>query len=175
MTLRTENLTVSYGTDKVLNDVSLSLPTGKITALIGPNGCGKSTLLNCFSRLLMPQSGTVFLGDNPINMLSSRQLARRLSLLPQHHLTPEDHSPELVSYGRNPRLSLWGRLSAEDNARVNVAMNQTRINHLAVRRLTELSGGQRQRAFLAMVPPRIRPLYYLMSQPPILISITRWT
>ncbi|HGW4335853.1 TPA: ATP-binding cassette domain-containing protein, partial [Escherichia coli] len=55
MTLRTENLTVSYGTDKVLNDVSLSLPTGKITALIGPNGCGKSTLLNCFSRLLMPQ------------------------------------------------------------------------------------------------------------------------
>ncbi|STJ82820.1 iron(III) dicitrate transport system, ATP-binding protein [Escherichia coli] len=75
MTLRTENLTVSYGTDKVLNDVSLSLPTGKITALIGPNGCGKSTLLNCFSRLLMPQSGTVFLGDNPINMLSSRQLA----------------------------------------------------------------------------------------------------
>ncbi len=51
-------------------------------------------------------------------------------------------------------------------------MNQTRINHLAVRRLTELSGGQRQRAFLAMVPPRIRPLYYLMSQPPILISIT---
>lgn len=89
MTLRTENLTVSYGTDKVLNDVSLSLPTGKITALIGPNGCGKSTLLNCFSRLLMPQSGTVFLGDNPINMLSSRQLARRLSLLPQHHLTPE--------------------------------------------------------------------------------------
>lgn len=71
-----------------------------------------------------------------------------------------------------PGLSLWGRLSAEDNARVNVAMNQTRINHLAVRRLTELSGGQRQRAFLAMVPPRIRPLYYLMSQPPILISIT---
>ncbi|EFX2175772.1 ferric citrate ABC transporter ATP-binding protein FecE, partial [Shigella sonnei] len=38
MTLRTENLTVNYGTDKVLNDVSLSLPTGKITALIGPNG-----------------------------------------------------------------------------------------------------------------------------------------
>ena len=150
MTLRTENLTVSYGTDKVLNDVSLSLPTGKITALIGPNGCGKSTLLNCFSRLLMPQSGTVFLGDNPINMLSSRQLARRLSLLPQHHLTPEGITvQELVSYGRNPWLSLWGRLSAEDNARVNVAMNQTRINHLAVRRLTELSGGQRQRICIA--------------------------
>ncbi len=148
MTLRTENLTVSYGTDKVLNDVSLSLPTGKITALIGPNGCGKSTLLNCFSRLLMPQSGTVFLGDNPINMLSSRQLARRLSLLPQHHLTPEGITvQELVSYGRNPRLSLWGRLSAEDNARVNVAMNQTRINHLA--------GSSVNRAFRRSAPARI--------------------
>ena len=134
MTLRTENLTVSYGTDKVLNDVSLSLPTGKITALIGPNGCGKSTLLNCFSRLLMPQSGTVFLGDNPINMLSSRQLARRLSLLPQHHLTPEGITvQELVSYGRNPWLSLWGRLSVEDNARVQDAMHQTRIQHLEPR------------------------------------------
>ncbi|MCV5605152.1 ATP-binding cassette domain-containing protein, partial [Escherichia coli] len=77
--LRTENLTVSYGAQTVLDGLSLALPAGKITALLGPNGCGKSTLLNCFSRLLMPQSGTVFLGDNPINMLSSRQLARRLS------------------------------------------------------------------------------------------------
>lgn len=171
MTLRTENLTVSYGTDKVLNDVSLSLPTGKITALIGPNGCGKSTLLNCFSRLLMPQSGTVFLGDNPINMLSSRQLARRLSLLPQHHLTPEGITvQELVSYGRNPWLSLWGRLSAEDNARVNVAMNQTRINHLAVRRLTELSGGQRQRAFLAMVLAQNTPVV-LLDEPTTYLDI----
>ena len=157
MTLRTENLTVSYGTDKVLNDVSLSLPTGKITALIGPNGCGKSTLLNCFSRLLMPQSGTVFLGDNPINMLSSRQLARRLSLLPQHHLTPEG-------------ITVQERLSAEDNARVNVAMNQTRINHLAVRRLTELSGGQRQRAFLAMVLAQNTPVV-LLDEPTTYLDI----
>lgn len=89
MTLRTENLTVCYGTNKVLDGVSLVLPAGKITALLGPNGCGKSTLLNCFSRLLMPQSGSVFFGDHPINEFSSRQLARRLALLPQHHLTPE--------------------------------------------------------------------------------------
>lgn len=72
MTLRTENLTVSYGTDKVLNDVLLLLLTGKITALIGFNGCGKLTLLNCFLRLLMPQFGTVFFGDNFINMLLLR-------------------------------------------------------------------------------------------------------
>lgn len=152
MTLRTENLTVKYGTNTVLDGISLVLPAGKITALLGPNGCGKSTLLNCFSRLLTPQSGSVFLDNNPINALSSRQLARRLALLPQHYLTPEGITVrELVSYGRNPWLSLWVRLSAEDNARVNAAMSQTRIHHLSERRLTELSGGQRQRAFLAMV------------------------
>ncbi|BBU87182.1 hypothetical protein EIMP300_85820 [Escherichia coli] len=104
-------------------------------------------------------------------MLSSRQLARRLSLLPQHHLTPEGSTvQELVSYGRNPWLSLWGRLSAEDNARVNVAMNQTRINHLAVRRLTELSGGQRQRAFLAMVLAQNTPVV-LLDEPTTYLDI----
>ncbi|KDX88435.1 ABC transporter family protein [Escherichia coli 2-222-05_S4_C2] len=119
----------------------------------------------------MPQSGTVFLGDNPINMLSSRQLARRLSLLPQHHLTPEGITvQELVSYGRNPWLSLWGRLSAEDNARVNVAMNQTQINHLAGRRLTELSGGQRQRVFLAMVLAQNTPVV-LLDEPTTYLDI----
>lgn len=117
MTLRTENLTVCYGTNKVLDGVSLALPTGKITALLGPNGCGKSTLLNCFSRLLMPQSGTVFLDDNPINTFSSRQLARRLALLPQHHLTPEGITvQELVSYGRNPWLPLGASLCARQCA-----------------------------------------------------------
>ncbi|MGE9552974.1 Fe(3+) dicitrate ABC transporter ATP-binding protein FecE [Erwinia amylovora] len=171
MILRTENLTVSYGRNKVLDGVSLALPAGKITALLGPNGCGKSTMLNCFSRLLMPQSGTVFLDDHPIIALSPRQLARRLALLPQHHLAPEGITvQELVSYGRNPWLSLWGRLSVEDNARVNVAMGQTRIHHLADRRLTDLSGGQRQRAFLAMVMAQDTPVV-LLDEPTTYLDI----
>lgn len=162
MILRTENLTLRYGAQTVLNGLSLTLPAGKITALLGPNGCGKSTLLNCFSRLLAPQSGSVLLDETPINDLSSRQLAQRLALLPQHHLTPEGITVrELVSYGRSPWLSLWGRLSAEDNARVNVAMSQTQTQSLADRRLNELSGGQRQRAFLAMVLAQDTPVVLL--------------
>lgn len=162
MTLRTENLTLRYGAQTVLNGLSLTLPAGKITALLGPNGCGKSTLLNCFSRLLAPQSGSVLLDETPINDLSSRQLAQRLALLPQHHLTPEGITVrELVSYGRSPWLSLWGRLSAEDNARVNVAMSQTQTQSLADRRLNELSGGQRQRAFLAIVLAQDTPVVLL--------------
>lgn len=171
MTLCTENLTVRYGTQIVLDNLSLALPAGKITALLGPNGCGKSTLLNCFSRLLAPESGTVLLNDNPINGFSPRQLARRLALLPQHHLTPEGITVrELVSYGRSPWLSLWGRLSAEDNARVNVAMSQTQTHHLADKRLTVLSGGQRQRTFLAMVIAQDTPIV-LLDEPTTYLDI----
>jgi iron complex transport system ATP-binding protein len=162
MILRTENLTVSYGPLRVLDGLSLALPAGEITALIGPNGCGKSTLLNCFSRLLTPKSGSVLLENTPLGSFSSRQLARKLALLPQHHLTPEGITVrELVSYGRSPWLSLWGRLSGEDHARVNAAMSQTQTHHLADRRLTDLSGGQRQRAFLAMVLTQDTPLVLL--------------
>jgi ABC-type cobalamin/Fe3+-siderophores transport system ATPase subunit len=172
MTLCTENLTVRYGTQIVLDNLSLALPAGKITALLGPNGCGKSTLLNCFSGLLAPESGTVLLNDNPINGFSPRQLARRLALPPQHHLTPEGITVrELVSYGRSPRLSLWGRLSAEDNARVNVAMSQTQTHHLAAKKwLTVLSGGQRQRAFLAMVIAQDTPIV-LLDEPTTYLDI----
>lgn len=171
MTLRTENLTLRYGTQTVLDGLSLTLPAGKITALLGPNGCGKSTLLNCFSRLLAPQSGGVLLSETPLNDLSSRQLAQRLALLPQHHLTPEGITVrELVSYGRSPWLSLWGRLSTEDNARVNVAMSQTQTHSLAERRLSELSGGQRQRAFLAMVLAQDTPVV-LLDEPTTYLDI----
>lgn len=162
MKLHTENLTVHYGAQTVLDGLSLTLPAGKIIALIGPNGCGKSTLLNCFSRLLTPQSGAVLLDERSLSDFSSRQLARCLALLPQHHLTPEGITVrELVAYGRSPWISLWGRLSAEDNRRVNEAMAQTRISSLAGRRLTELSGGQRQRACLAMVLAQDTPLVLL--------------
>lgn len=171
MILRTENLTVSYGTQKVLDGLSLTLPAGKTTALLGPNGCGKSTLLNCFSRLITPKSGTIMLEDKSLSDFSSRQLARCLALLPQHHLTPEGITVrELVSYGRSPWLSLWGRLSAEDNTRINIAMNQTQTQFLAERRLTELSGGQRQRAFLAMVLAQDTPVV-LLDEPTTYLDI----
>ncbi|MDE9488306.1 ATP-binding cassette domain-containing protein, partial [Xenorhabdus bovienii] len=81
---------------------------------------------------------------------------------PQHHLTPEGITVrELVSYGRSPWLSLWGRLSVEDKIRVEVAMEKTHIVHMAQRQLTDLSGGQRQRAFLAMVLAQDTPVVLL--------------
>ena len=172
MQLSAENLTAGYGNNNILDGLSLCLPSGKITALIGPNGCGKSTLLKCFSRLLTPASGTLCLGGEDLSTLHRRQLARKLALLPQQHSAPEGISVrELVGYGRSPWLNLWGRLGGEDKSKIERAMQETNISHLAEKRVSELSGGQRQRVFLAMVLAQDTPLM-LLDEPTTYLDIS---
>ncbi|TCW16359.1 iron complex transport system ATP-binding protein [Raoultella sp. BIGb0138] len=162
MELKTEDLTAGYGAKRIIDGLSLTLPAGKVTALLGPNGCGKSTLLKCFSRLLTPTAGKIWLDDRPLSVLSPRQLARHLALLPQQHLTPEGITVrELVGYGRSPWLPLWGRLTAQDHLRVEAALARTGVAALAERPLSALSGGQRQRAFLALILAQDTPLVLL--------------
>lgn len=172
MQLSAENLYAGYGNKSILNGLSVTLPAGKITALIGPNGCGKSTLLKCFSRLLTPESGTLRLEGDDISRLHGRALARKLALLPQQHIAPEGiRVRELVSYGRSPWLNLWGRLGEQDHARVARAMQETNIGDLAEKLVSELSGGQRQRVFLAMVLAQDTPLV-LLDEPTTYLDIS---
>lgn len=171
MQLSTENLSAGYGNKPVLNQLSLTIPPGKITALIGPNGCGKSTLLKCFARLVTPTSGVLQLDNQPLASLSSRALARKLALLPQQQLAPEGiRVSELVAYGRSPWLNLWGRLDKHDQVLVQRAMAETQIGDLADKRVSELSGGQRQRVFLAMALAQDTPLL-LLDEPTTYLDI----
>ncbi|KHS74301.1 Fe(3+) dicitrate ABC transporter ATP-binding protein FecE [Pectobacterium brasiliense] len=171
MELTTQNLTAGYGNKRILDGLSLSLPSGKITALLGPNGCGKSTLLKCFAKLLTPESGAIQLDGKPLSAFSARQLSRHLALLPQQHLTPEGITVrDMVAYGRSPWLSLWGRLSPDDRQHVQLAMEKTHIVDLADKRLTDLSGGQRQRAFLAMLLAQDTPVV-LLDEPTTYLDI----
>lgn len=162
MELRTENLSAGYGAKRIIDRLDLTLPGGQISALLGPNGCGKSTLLKCFSRLLAPTAGKIWLGERPLPSFSPRQLARHLALLPQQHHVPEGISVrELVSYGRSPWLPLWGRLNVEDRRIVEEALERTGMTPLAGQPLSELSGGQRQRAFVALILAQQTPLVLL--------------
>lgn len=162
MPLTLKELSAGYANKSVLHSLSLALPAGRITALLGPNGCGKSTLLRCCARLLPPQHGKVMLGEEDLAALSARQLGQRLALLPQQHLAPEGVSvQELVGYGRSPWLNLFGRMGTRDRQRVQSVMEETQIAQLANRRVCELSGGQRQRAFLAMALAQDTPLLLL--------------
>lgn len=151
MSLHAEDLSVGYGGTVVLDRLDLTIPKGRITAIIGPNGCGKSTLLRSLCGLIPPSTGRVLLEGQDIVRLRGRVLARSMAMLPQAPIAPEGiRVGELVSRGRTPWLRPFRPLSAQDRQAVRDAMQDTGIAHLRDRPIAELSGGQRQRVWIAM-------------------------
>lgn len=150
--ISTQNLCVSYADKSIINNLSIKLPKGKISALIGPNGCGKSTLLKALARINKSVKGQVFIDGKGLTEFADKQLAQKLSLLPQMLISPEGISVRrLVEYGRSPYISNWGRLNKEDKKIVEQAMQETAVSEFSEQVVDSLSGGQRQRAWLAMV------------------------
>lgn len=150
-TLEARGLTLGYGAAPVVTDLSLRLPAGAVTALIGANGCGKSTLLRGLSRLLRPAAGQVLLDGRDVQDLGAKDLARRLGLLPQSPITPGGITVgELVALGRAPHRGWFARSSARDREAMDAALDATGTAPLRERLVEELSGGQRQRVWIAM-------------------------
>ena len=149
--LRADDLTLAYEKLEVVHGLDLEIPRGRTTAVVGANGCGKSTLLRALARLMAPKSGTVLLDGTAISELPTKEVARRLGLLPQSPVAPEGLSIEdLVARGRYPHQGFLRRWSKEDEAAVESALAATHLGDLRERPLDELSGGQRQRAWIAM-------------------------
>ncbi len=150
--IEVKDLTLAYGSDTILNALSLPIPSGKITVLAGPNGCGKSTLLRAIRRLHAPQSGQVLLDAEDISKLNGKALGRRIGLLAQSPSAPQDMSvEELVRLGRYPHHAMLQPWSPRDDAAVAAAMAGTGVESMRHRRIGSLSGGQLQRAWIAMV------------------------
>ncbi|KQT53148.1 iron dicitrate ABC transporter ATP-binding protein [Aureimonas sp. Leaf454] len=150
--LRAEGLSLAYRDRRVLDDLTLALPAGRVTALLGPNGCGKSTLLKAFARLLSPTAGRVTLNGRDIHAEDTRALARTLAILPQSPLAPEGITVgDLVGRGRAPWRGFLAPWSAADAAATARALDAVGMADLEDRPLDELSGGQRQRAWIALV------------------------
>lgn len=149
--ITTRRLTLSYDKTSIVQDLSLGIPAGKVTALVGANGCGKSTLLRGLARLLKPRSGMVYLDSKSIFMLSTREVAKQLGILPQGPTAPEGLTVrELVAQGRYPHQAWLQQWSKEDEWMTEQALLITGLVDLADRPLDTLSGGQRQRAWIAM-------------------------
>ncbi|MEM1303054.1 MAG: ABC transporter ATP-binding protein [Pseudomonadota bacterium] len=160
--LAATNLRVGYGDVTILKDVSLTIATGAITALVGPNGCGKSTLLKAFARILTPKAGQVTLDGTPIQNRPTRDVAKTMALLPQGPVAPEGLTVrELVAQGRFPHQTLLRQWSPGDQAAVERALQMTDLEDFAERPVHALSGGQRQRCWLAMVLAQDTPLLLL--------------
>jgi iron complex transport system ATP-binding protein len=151
MNLEAQNLTLAYDDTTVLEHLSVTIPEGCITALVGPNGCGKSTLLRGLSRLLKPKGGSVLLGGKAISTLPTKTLAKELGILPQSPVAPEGLTVrELVAQGRYPHQAWFQQWALEDEKAVTNALEITGMTALAERPVDALSGGQRQRAWIAM-------------------------
>ncbi|MFF7064265.1 ATP-binding cassette domain-containing protein [Pseudomonas sp. NPDC008258] len=164
LTLRRDNRTLSH-------DLSLDIPDGAFTVIVGPNACGKSTLLAAMSRLLAPSCGQVLLDGQDIQQRPAKDVARRLALLPQSANAPDGiRVAELVARGRFPHQRLWQQWSVEDEQAVQRAMHATGIEDLAERPLQALSGGQRQRVWIAMVLAQDTPLV-LLDEPTTYLDI----
>lgn len=151
MRLYTQDLSIGYGEKTIVKDLSIEIPDQKITTIIGANGCGKSTLLKAMTRIISHQSGNAILDGKPISEEGTKELAKKMAILPQ---TPESAAGltagELVSYGRFPHQKGLGRLTKHDIEIVNWALEVTDTIEFKHRAVDSLSGGQRQRVWIAM-------------------------
>lgn len=170
MGIKVTNICAGYRLP-VLHDVSLTVETGDLAVLIGPNGCGKSTLLKTIGRIVSPYSGHITVDELDINLSDSKTVARAMAYLPQSPVVPAAITVEqLVGYGRAPHQSMLGFRTSRDIALIDQAIAATRMDDLRGRRVSELSGGQRQRAFIAMALAQDTP-YIIFDEPTSFLDI----
>lgn len=171
--LQAHNLTLSYGGRNIVEGLSLDIPEGGLSIIIGPNGCGKSTVLKALGRLLKPQSGQVTLGGRDISGMGTKHVAKHIGVLPQSPHAPDGVSvTELVSRGRYPHQHLLSQWSKDDESIVARSLAEVGMHTHAERLVSELSGGQRQRAWIAMALAQETDIL-LLDEPTTFLDVAR--
>ncbi|GAA0835648.1 ABC transporter ATP-binding protein [Marinomonas arenicola] len=171
LSLATESITLCYDQNIIAQDLSVRIPEGKFSVIVGPNGCGKSTLLRAMSRLLEPKSGQVLLNGQDIHTLATRDVAKILGLLPQSAIAPDGIKVvDLIARGRFPHQTWFQPWREEDQNAVDAAMKATSITEFAQHNVDQLSGGQRQRVWVAMALAQETPLL-LLDEPTTYLDI----
>ncbi len=134
----------------LVRDVSLSIKSQRVTAVVGPNGSGKSTVLRLLAGLWRPTEGQAELDGRSLARMPRRMIARRVAYLPQStHINFAFTVREIVGMGRHPHIGRFDTPSRVDEAAVEAALRRTDVVHLGERPVNELSGGERQRALIA--------------------------
>ncbi len=168
--IKAQDICVSINDKEIVHNLSVEIPEGKVTAIIGPNGCGKSTTLKALSRILPYKGHITFKGDE-INKLSQREFAKCLAILTQSPQAPADLTVrDLVEMGRFPHRNFLGRGGKDDNEHIEWALEQTGMSGMQTRLLNTLSGGERQRAWIAMALAQ-RPEVLLLDEPTTYLDI----
>ena len=170
--LHVNGATIGYDKRVISENLSVSIPDQSFTVIVGPNACGKSTLLRGLSRLLKPAAGHVVLDGADINSYKTKEVARRVGLLPQNSIAPDGITvADLVARGRYPHQGFLRQWTEADEHAVAKAMDQTAVTDLSGRLVDELSGGQRQRAWVAMALAQHTDIL-LLDEPTTFLDIT---
>ncbi len=150
--IRLDHLSVDLGKRRVVDNVSLGIQRGRVTAVIGANGAGKTSLLRALAGLVQPSAGHILIDDAELSTMPLTERARRIGYLPQNGQPAWAMTVrELVELGRLPHRSRFAALSPADNAAIDRALHDADIAHLADRKVDTLSGGERARAKFARV------------------------
>lgn len=148
--IEVRNLDLSFGDDQVLHDICLSIEKGKFYSIVGPNGSGKTTLFKAVSKILGSTKGKVFIDGADLRKISGRELARKVSMVPQNTVVDFEFSVmDIVLMGRTPYIKKFGSESEADMEIAKKAMEMTNIWHLRHKSINEVSGGERQRVIIA--------------------------
>ncbi|MDN6457441.1 MAG: ABC transporter ATP-binding protein [Yaniella sp.] len=169
--LTAHDLRLGYAARTIVDGLTLDIPPGGFTVIIGPNGCGKSTLLRALGRMITPRAGSVSIDGVDLASLRTKQVARRIALLPQAPLAPGAITvADLVARGRNPHQSLLRQWSDDDERVVDESLREVGMRDATDRLVEELSGGQRQRVWIAMTLAQQTPVL-LLDEPTTYLDI----
>lgn len=159
--LKIQNLSVNYGSRRILHDISLDVQSGEILALIGPNGAGKTTLIRAVSGVI-PYTGRISTNGNDFASLSTIRRARYVATVPQAASLPPSFTVwETVLLGRTPHMNFLGQPSQKDEEIARHSLERVSALPFADRRVGELSGGEQQRVLLARALCQSTPILLL--------------
>ena len=148
--IQVENLSFSYGDQKIVENLTFDISPGKFTSIIGPNGAGKTTLFRLLTKSLPPFQGKVILGDRNLTAVSIKEFSKKAAVISQElQIRFPFTCLEIVMMGRAPFRRRSGQIRKEDLEVVQACMEWTDTLRLKDALITEISGGEKQRVMLA--------------------------
>ncbi|OON98329.1 MAG: ABC transporter [Epulopiscium sp. Nele67-Bin005] len=172
MEVNARGVQIGYGEHVIVNEIDIDIKQGEITTIIGPNGSGKSTVLKALTRLLDYKIGTIDVDGEDIRKIESKDLAKKMGVLPQKHQAPPDFKvKDLVSFGRMPYQKWFQGNTKEDDEIVEWAMKEAGVYELRERSIQACSGGQAQRVWIATVLAQ-KPQILFLDEPTTYLDIS---